>query len=88
MSHRSSKSQAEGTISSVYAEELNSFPIGGHRMVNNRKTENIVKSNPTGVYVGRPGGVIQQRVRQVGGEKFGIVAVDCAEAFSDGSCPT
>jgi len=32
--------------------------------------------------LGRPQGVIQARVQQVGPEKFGIVAVDCAKARS------
>ena len=32
--------------------------------------------------LGKPRGVIQERVRKVGPEKFGIVAVDCAKARS------
>jgi transposase len=32
--------------------------------------------------LGKPGGVIQDRVRRVGPERFGIVAVDCAKARS------
>ena len=32
--------------------------------------------------LGKPNGVIQPRVRRVGPEQFGIVAVDCAKARS------
>jgi len=41
------------------------------------------KSRRTGPAVlGKPNGVIQQRVQRVGPERFGVVAVDCAKARS------
>jgi len=47
-----------------------------------KKQKQSSKSKPGKRYVGKPGGVIQQRVQQVGPEKFGIVAVDCAKKRS------
>ena len=44
---------------------------------------NSRKSGTVGKFViGKPNGVIQPRVQQVGPERFGIVAVDCAKARS------
>jgi transposase len=52
-------------------------------MVAKRKTGNRRKSASLAkIVVGKPTGVIQPRVQQVGPEHFGIVAVDCAKARS------
>lgn len=49
-------------------------------MVTKRKSRTSRRSDP--VVLGKPRGVIQDRVRAVGPERFGIVAVDCAKARS------
>ena len=49
-------------------------------MVTKRKSRKSGKSVPA--LLGKPNGVIQPRVQQVGPERFGIVAVDCAKARS------
>lgn len=49
-------------------------------MATKRKSRKSRKSRP--VVLGRPNGVIQPRVQEVGPERFGIVAVDCAKARS------
>lgn len=47
-----------------------------------KKQKQSAKSNPSRRYVGKPGGVIQQRVQQAGPQRFGVVAVDCAKKRS------
>ena len=49
-------------------------------MVTKRKSRK--KRAVTQAALGKPRGIIQQRVRDVGPERFGIVAVDCAKARS------
>lgn len=49
-------------------------------MVTKSKSRKSRKSCP--VVLGKPNGVIQPRVQEVGPERFGIVAVDCAKACS------
>jgi transposase len=49
-------------------------------MVTKRKSRKSRKNDPA--VLGIPRGVIQERVRMVGPERFGIVAVDCAKARS------
>ena len=49
-------------------------------MVTKRKSRRSRKI--TQAALGKPRGIIQDRVRKVGPERFGIVAVDCAEARS------
>ena len=49
-------------------------------MVTKRNSRKSRKSDP-GV-LGKPRGIIQDRVRAVGPEHFGVVAVDCAKARS------
>ena len=47
-----------------------------------KKQKQSAKSKTSRRYVGKPGGVIQQRVQEAGPERFGIVAVDCAKKRS------
>lgn len=47
-----------------------------------KKQKQSAKSKPPRRYVGKPGGVIQQRVQQASPQRFGIVAVDCAKKRS------
>jgi transposase len=49
-------------------------------MVTKRKSRKSRKNDPA--VLGKPRGVIQDRVRAVGPERFGVVAVDCAKARS------
>jgi len=54
-----------------------------------KKTETIVKfRNPTGVTSASWVESSNSGFQQVGPEKFGIVAVDCARSVPDGSCAT
>ncbi|KAA1262484.1 Transposase [Rubripirellula obstinata] len=45
-------------------------------------TRNKGKKGATRRYIGKPSGVIQQRVQEVGPQRFGIVSVDCAKRRS------
>lgn len=47
-----------------------------------KKPKRSARSNTQRRYVGKPGGVIQERVQKAGPEHFGIVAVDCAKKRS------
>jgi len=49
---------------------------------NPRKSRRNKNRHVSQAALGKPRGVIQQRVRDVGPEHFGIVAVDCAKARS------
>lgn len=45
-------------------------------------TRNKGKKGTSRRYIGKPSGVIQQRVQEVGPQRFGIVSVDCAKRRS------
>ncbi len=47
-----------------------------------KKQKRSSKSKPKRRYIGKPGGVIQERVQEARPEQFGIVSVDCAKKRS------
>jgi hypothetical protein len=65
-------------------EELSTpFQAGDIQMVTKRKsTRNSKQSQRKRRYIGKPTGIIQQRVQEATPQRFGIVSVDCAKRRS------